>query len=90
MKPPPSVPVVDLGPAFWPDGVERSRDNCFCTPYGVPVDGGELEAHTRARARATRERNKRQAEGRDNSTIHGLSRKADKAIRRQKRAAKQK
>ena len=88
MKPPPPIPVVDLGPAFWPDGTERSRDNCFCTPYGVPVDSGALETYQRARARATREREKRQREGRDNSTLHGLSKRADLRNRQQKRAAK--
>lgn len=67
----------------WPDGTPKSLNNAFTTPYGVPV-GVDLEAHANHRRRSTKTREQLQAEGRDASTIHGLSKRADRAIARQK------
>ena len=73
----------DDGIVRWPDGTKKSTDNAFTTPYGVPI-GKTLEDYARARKRTTKTHERLQAEGRDGSTIHGLSKRSDVLIRRQR------
>ena len=54
-------------PAFWADGSKRSQDNCFTTPYGVPIDAAAMEQHATARARTARQIDKQRANGKNPS-----------------------
>jgi hypothetical protein len=66
---------------FWPGTeIRRSTHNGFTT--GLSGDWSDLEAMSRARERSAALAERRRASGVENSTIYGLSRKADKAHRR--------
>lgn len=82
-------PETDDGVIYWPGTkIKKSTDNAFTTPYGVPI-GKSLEDYARARKRTTKTRERLQAEGRDGSTIHGLSKRSDVLIRRQREREQQ-
>lgn len=72
------APVV-LDPAFWPDGSQRSQDNCFTTPFGVPTAewAAKLEEAAKMRERSTKTRAAMLEKGIDHSTIKGLSKNSD-------------
>lgn len=67
-------------PALWSDGTPRSMFSGFTR--GLSGDWGDLFEQSKARERSAALAERRRAAGKDLSTIYGLSRKADKAIRK--------
>lgn len=70
----------DAGPdgiVRWPDGTPKSTDNCFTTPYGVPVDTHRLSIEAHARFVATRGVDRARKAGKDLSVsaLQGKRRK---------------
>lgn len=66
---------------YWTDlEIPRSTNNGFT--LGLSGDWHDIFEQSKARARSAALAEKRRAEGKDNSTIYGLSRKANKAIRK--------
>lgn len=70
--------VDPKNPLRWADGSKRSTDNGFVLGFlGVPVDWSFMQRAARLRKASTRNVEAARVQGKDRSSIFGLSKKAD-------------
>lgn len=73
--------VDPKNPCRWKDGTPRSCANGFCLGFtGEPIDWKPLQQYANARRTSTANVDRARKTGKDLSTMHGISKRADTRI----------